>query len=102
MIATLPASNFWVLAGSSVSPTPMLKEPEITVTCSMVSCQCGGILVLGGNLSRAVKGSAVPILPSMMVIFDSAGIAGTSAHLKSEGVNIVWSAAYRCALACVG
>ena len=37
-----PAIIAWVLLLSSLSPSPMFKVPEITVTCSMAGCQCAG------------------------------------------------------------
>src|SRR5262249_2169635 len=49
IIATPPAGIGWVLLGSSLSPIPMLKVPEITVTCSIAGCQCAGTLKSAGS-----------------------------------------------------
>src|SRR5262249_35876400 len=95
IIATPPADIAWVLVGSSLSPMPMLKVPEITVTCSIAGCECAGILKSAGSLMRKVKGTASFSGPSMTAIFAPGGNAGTSVHLRSEGVtNACPSAAY--------
>src|ERR1700745_1150104 len=92
LIATPPAGIAWVLLGSSLSPMPMLKVPEITVTCSIAGCECAGILKSAGSL---VKGTASFSGPSMTAIFAPGGNVGTSVHLRSEGVtNACPSAAY--------
>src|SRR5690349_2188044 len=46
----------------------MAKEPEITVTCSIAGCQCGGILPPEGMRMRAMKGPASFIGPSRTAI----------------------------------
>src|SRR4029453_11183985 len=95
IIATPPAGIAWVLLGSSLSPMPMLKVPEITVTCSIAGCQCAGILKSAGSLIRKVKGTASFSGPSMTAIFAPGGNAGTSIHLRSDGVaNVCPAAAY--------
>src|SRR5262245_54464362 len=95
IIATPPADIAWVLVGSSLSPMPMLKVPEITVTCLIAGCECAGILKSAGSLMRKVKGTASFSGPSMTAICAPGGNAGTSVHLRSEGVtNACPSAAY--------
>src|SRR5262249_4103330 len=95
IIATPPADIALVLVGSSLSPMPMLKVPEITVTCSIAGCECAGILKSAGSLMRKVKGTASFSGPSMTAICAPGGNAGTSVHLRSECVtNACPSAAY--------
>ncbi len=43
MIMMPPAGSAWVLLLSSLSPVPMLKVPDSTVTRSIAGCECAGI-----------------------------------------------------------
>src|SRR5262249_40877049 len=72
---------------SSLSPMPMLKVPEITVTCSIAGCECAGILKSAGSLMRKVKGTASFSGPSITAIFAPGGSAGTSVHWRSDVVT---------------
>src|SRR5688572_18509412 len=92
MIITSPGPSVCSALSSHFSPRAMANLPEITVTCSMAGCQCGGILPLFGILMRAMNGRASFMGPSRMAIF-APGIEGRSFQSRSLAIHILWAEA---------
>src|SRR5207247_271789 len=59
--AYVPGGKNRIFFVSNVSPMPSPNDPSITVTCSSVECQCGGILAPSANFARIVN-----TLPSLL------------------------------------
>jgi len=62
----------------------MKKAPEITVTCSIPGCQCGGILKPAGTEMRIVNGrrGEVPLEHGIFAPFGSEGGPSTPLDVR--------------------